>query len=50
MTMEEFEQIKSNHNDFEKEGDRECLEENGLEAIGIFGLQDPLRPTIVKSI
>ena len=26
------------------------LEEDGLEAIGIFGLQDPLRPTIVNSI
>lgn len=50
MTVDEFNQMKSEHNDFEKEGDRECLEENGLEAIGIFGLQDPLRSTIVKSI
>lgn len=48
--MDEYQQIKASHNDFVKEVDREVLEEGGLEAIGIFGLQDPLRPTIVNSI
>jgi magnesium-transporting ATPase (P-type) len=42
MSMAEFEQIKADNNDFEKEGDREVLECN-LTAYGIFGLQDPLR-------
>jgi len=38
MSMEEYEELKASHNDFEKEADRECLEEGGLEAIGIWGL------------
>jgi P-type E1-E2 ATPase len=50
MSMSEYESIKTEHNDFVKEADRECLEEGGLEAIGIFGLQDPLRSSIVDSI
>jgi Ca2+-transporting ATPase len=50
MSMSEYESIKADHNDFVKEADRECLEEGGLEAIGIFGLQDPLRSSIVHSI
>lgn len=37
------------HNNFQKENDRLILETD-LIAIGIFGLQDPLRPTIVSSI
>lgn len=49
MSMAEFEQIKADNNDFEKEGDREVLECN-LTAYGIFGLQDPLREEIVDSI
>lgn len=38
MSMDEYNQLKESHNNFEKERDRECLEEGGLEAIGIFGL------------
>ena len=49
MSMEEFEKIKTKNNNFEKEADREILETN-LIAVGLFGLQDPLRPTIVDSI
>lgn len=49
MSMNEYENIKSQNNDFAKESDKEVLE-NGLIAIGIFGLQDPLRDTIVESI
>jgi len=49
MSMEDFEALKADNNDFEEEADRECLEE-GLTAIGLFGLQDPLRDTIVSSI
>jgi Ca2+-transporting ATPase len=49
MSMEEYEQMKASNNNFENVEDRECLQTN-LTAIGIFGLQDPLRPTIVKSI
>ena len=49
MSMSEYEQLKAENNNFEKEGDRQILEQD-LTAIGIFGLQDPLRPTIVDSI
>lgn len=49
MSMSEFENLKSSNNNFEKDEDRICLETD-LTAIGIFGLQDPLRPTIVESI
>jgi magnesium-transporting ATPase (P-type) len=49
MSMEEYERIKSENNDFAKESDKDVLETN-LTAIGIFGLQDPLRDTIVSSI
>jgi len=49
MSMDEYESMKAQNNNFDKESDREVLE-NGLTAIGIFGLQDPLRPTIVDSI
>jgi Ca2+ transporting ATPase len=49
MSMDAYNAIKAAHNNFEKEKDREVLEQ-GLVAIGIFGLQDPLRPTIVDSI
>jgi magnesium-transporting ATPase (P-type) len=37
------------NNGFAKEKDKEVLEQD-LTAIGIFGLQDPLRETIVPSI
>lgn len=49
MSMAEFNQIKSQNNDFEKEADREILEQD-LTAVGIFGLQDPLRFGIKDSI
>jgi len=49
MSMDEYERIKSNNNDFEKEDDKEILEDN-LVAIGLFGIQDPLRKSIVESI
>jgi Ca2+-transporting ATPase len=49
MSMDEFNSIKSENNDFEKEADREILEHE-LVAVGIFGLQDPLRPGIIESI
>jgi magnesium-transporting ATPase (P-type) len=42
--------MKSEHNDFIKAEDKECLEDGGLEAIGIFALQDPLRDSIAGSI
>lgn len=50
MTLDEFNQMKNDHNGFEKAEDKECLEEGGLEAIGIFALQDPLRGDIKGSI
>ena len=50
MTIDEFNQLKSANNEFEKEANREVLETGGLEAIGIFGLQDPLRDSIKDSI
>jgi len=49
MSMDEFNQVKAENNNFESEGDREILEKD-LTAYAIFGLQDPLRPTIVGSI
>jgi len=49
MSMADFEQVKADNNNFESEADRECLEKD-LVAYAIFGLQDPLRSTIVSSI
>jgi len=49
MSMEQYEELKAANNDFETEADREVLEDE-LVAVGIFGLQDPLRPSIVDSI
>jgi len=49
MSLAEFERIKAEHNDFAKDADREVLEQE-LTAMCIFGLQDPLRDTIVDSI
>jgi len=49
MSMDEYNQLKSDNNDFAKENDRQCLEKN-LVAVGIFGLQDPLRDGISQSI
>jgi len=47
--MADYEQLKAENNDFEKDKDKEVLETN-LTGIGIFGLQDPLRDTIKDSI
>jgi magnesium-transporting ATPase (P-type) len=47
--MKEFESIKAQNNNFDKEADREVLEHK-LTAVGIFGLQDPLRVGIIESI
>jgi Ca2+ transporting ATPase len=49
MSMDEFNALKAEHNNFEEEKDKDCLETD-LTAVGIFGLQDPLRPTITNSI
>jgi P-type E1-E2 ATPase len=49
MSMSEFASIKAANNNFEKEQDREVLEKE-LVAVGIFGLQDPLRAGIIESI
>lgn len=49
MSIGDFENIKQNNNGFAKEADREALEQD-LIAVGIFGLQDPLREGIVESI
>lgn len=47
--MADFEAIKAENNNFEKEGDRGILETE-LTGVCIWGLQDPLRPTIIDSI
>lgn len=49
MSMSDFESIKADNGNFEKESDREVLEQD-LVAVGIFGLQDPLRNGIIESI
>ena len=49
MSKREFDHIKAQHNNFAKEDDRVVLEQN-LTAVGIFGLQDPLRDTVYDSI
>lgn len=41
--------MKKQNNNFEKDIDREVLETN-LTAVGIWGIQDPLRPGIFDSI
>ena len=47
--MKEFKEMKKKHNNFQKDADKEVLEQN-LTALGIFGLQDPLRDGIKESI
>lgn len=49
MTMDEYENLKGENNNFDKPEDRDCLEKE-LIAVGIFGLQDPLRDEINDSI
>lgn len=49
MSMDKFEQLKSDNNDFANESDFDAVEKD-LTTIGIIGLADPLRDGIVKSI
>ena len=49
MSMDEYESTKDEHNNFEKESDKEVLECD-LVAMSIFGIQDPLREGIIESI
>lgn len=49
ISLHEFNSLKSWNNNFEKESDREVLEKD-LTIIGIYGLQDPLRPEIKDSV
>jgi magnesium-transporting ATPase (P-type) len=49
MSMDEYNALMEENNGFEKDEDRKCLE-SGLTAIGIYGIQDPLRDGIIESI
>lgn len=49
MSLQEYEALKSENNNFHSEKDREVLE-TSLTMVGIFALQDPLRPEIVESV
>lgn len=49
ISLHEFNELKRWNNNFEKETDREVLEKD-LCIIGIYGLQDPLRPEIIDSV
>ena len=49
MSMEEFQNLKSENNDFANEKDREVLEKE-LVIAGVFGIMDPLRDDIKDSI
>ena len=48
FSASDYQNLKSQNNDFKKEKDREVLEAD-LCVAGIFALQDPLRPEIVYS-
>lgn len=48
-SVADYEALKAAHNNFEKESDREVLETD-LVAVGIFALEDPLRPEVVGAI
>jgi len=45
FTEDQYEELKASNNNFEKEADREVLETD-LTAVGIWGIQDPLRDKI----
>lgn len=49
MSMRQFTSLKHRYNQFATDADRANLEQE-LTAVGIFGLQDPLRDTIEESI
>lgn len=48
-SQNEWANMKRQANNFETEEDRECVE-SGLTLVGIFGLQDPLRPGISLAV
>lgn len=50
MSRQEYEKVKASHNNFDSADDRRKGLENNLIAIGLFGIQDPLRDTIVSSV
>jgi P-type Ca2+ transporter type 2B len=50
LSLEKFNQLKSYHNGFQSEADRIELENQGLTVIGIFGMQDPLRPEVKAAV
>jgi magnesium-transporting ATPase (P-type) len=49
MSMDAYNDLMNENNNFATEKDKEVLECD-LTAVCIFGIQDPLRPTIVDSI
>lgn len=49
IPREEYDDLKASNNDFELATDRQVLESD-LIAIGLFGIQDPLRETIIDSV
>jgi magnesium-transporting ATPase (P-type) len=50
MSRQEYEDVRAKNNNFDSADDRRKGLENNLVAIGLFGIQDPLRDTIVKSV
>ena len=49
LPLREYEDLKASNNEFKHEKDREVLEAS-LTVVGVFALQDPLRPEIVASV
>lgn len=49
LTVQEYEALMSENNNFHSEKDREVLE-SGLTVVGIYAMQDPLREEIVDSV
>jgi P-type Ca2+ transporter type 2C len=49
LTLEDFEQLKGQYNNFQTEADREVLE-NQLTFLGVFALQDNLRKKVLRSV
>lgn len=50
LSMDEFEDLKASHGDFEEDEQKMAALENNLTAVCVFGLQDPLRDTIRGSV
>ena len=49
FTLEEFQDLKQQYNNFEREEDRAILESQ-LTFVGLFALFDPLRPKVTRSV